>query len=186
MRGEGRGEGRVLTLTDVIDMPAIKPCDLPAHALLAAYARNGAYTDCYCAEVKGTTSCADYVEAFYTTPLFKTERLILKLAVASPSSDAQARQIANGTIDRFAAWTLEARTDQQLLMRDIFGNTRSWFMVEPVDANGAAGTRLYFGSAVTKGAMNRRAFRWLTGFHVLYSKALLSAARRRIGSGCRR
>lgn len=162
-------------------MPAIQRCELPEHALLASYARAGAYADCYCTEIDGAISCADYVEAFYTTPLFKTERIILKLAVSSPSTDAQARQIAEGTIDRFAAWTLEARTDQQLLMCDIFGSTRSWFMVEPLNAGGTAHTRLYFGSAVTKAAMNRRTFRWLTGFHVLYSKALLGAARRRIG-----
>jgi hypothetical protein len=163
-------------------MPAIESRPLPDHALLARYARAGCYTDCFCTEVKGSISCADYVEAFYTTPLFKAERLILTLAVASPSTDTQARQVATGTIDRFAAWQLEARTDQQLLMCDIFGSTRSWFMVEPVTVGGSPRTRLYFGSAVTKTAMNRRTFRWLTGFHVLYSKALLNAARRRIGS----
>lgn len=158
----------------------VKRCDLPDHALLAAHTRNGGYTDCYCTEVQGAISCADYVEAFYTTPLFKTERLILKLAVSSPSTDAQARQIAKGAIDRFAAWTLEARTDQQLLMCDIFGSTRSWFMVEPVTNGDPPRTRLYFGSAVTKSAMSRPSFRWLTGLHVLYSKALLRSARRRV------
>lgn len=169
--------------TDATHMPAIEIRPLPEHSLLTAYAAAGCYTDCYCAEVEGSVSCADFVEAFYTTPLFKTERLILKLAVASPSTDVQARQIAEGTIDRFAAWQLEARTDQQLLMCDIFGSTRSWFMVEPVTGGTSPRTRLYFGSSVTKTAMNRRTFRWLTGFHVLYSKALLTSARRRIGSG---
>ena len=164
-------------------MPAIDTCPLPANALLERYARDGAYTDCYATEVAGTIDCTRYVEAFYTTPLFKTERLILKLAVSAPSTDAQARQVASGDLDRFAAWRVEARAPDQLLMCDMFGSTRSWFMVVPATGSSSARTRLYFGSAVTKTAMNRRMFRWLTGFHVLYSKALLRSARRRIGSG---
>lgn len=161
-------------------MPAIAARPLPANALLARYARDGAYTDCFAAEVAGPIDCARYVEAFYTTPLFKAERVILKFAIAAPSSDTQARQVAGGHLDRFAAWRVEARAPGQLLMCDLFGRTRSWFMVEPVTGSPSARTRLYFGSAVTRTATNRRTFRWLTGLHVLYSKALLSSACRRI------
>jgi hypothetical protein len=157
-------------------MGAIQACPLPERSLLQRYARVQAYTDCYVTDVAGTVSCERFVEAFYTTRLFKLERLILKLALARPSTDAQAAQLAAGALADFAAWRVEARADDQLLMADVFGNTRSWFMVEP----GAARTRLYFGSAVTEQAMRRASFRWLLGFHVAYSKALLHAARRRL------
>lgn len=162
-------------------MLKVQPHPLPERALLSAYAHTGAYTDCYVADVAGTIACARYVEAFYTTPLFKLERMILRLAASRPSTDTQARQAADGSIDEFAAWRVEARAGDQLLMCDMLGNTRSWFMVEPADDG--TRTRLYFGSAVTTAAMSRPLFRRLLGFHVLYSKVLLASARRRIESG---
>ncbi|HTE41110.1 MAG TPA: hypothetical protein VK629_09775, partial [Steroidobacteraceae bacterium] len=79
-----------------------------------------------------------------TTRLFKLERLILKWAVAKPSIDDQARQVAAGDRDDFAAWTVEQRADDQLLMCDLSNRTRSWFMVGSIPG----GTRLHFGSAV--------------------------------------
>ena len=161
-------------------MPPVESHPLPELALLRAYAHAGAYTDCYVADVAGAVAFARYVEAFYTTPLFKLERTILKLAASKPSTDAQARQAADGSIDEFAAWRVEARADDQLLMCDMLGNTRSWFMVEHADDG--TRTRLYFGSAVTTAAMSRPLFRRLLGFHVLYSKALLASARRRVES----
>jgi hypothetical protein len=162
----------------------IESCPLPEGALLGAYARTDAYADCYVADVAGTIACARYIEAFYTTPLFKLERLILGFAVSRPSTDAQARQLADAQIDAFAAWRVEARTHDQLLMCDLFGNTRSWFMAAPIPAEPTR-TRLYFGSAVTETAMRRPLFGKLLGLHVRYSKALLSAARRRIESRSR-
>jgi len=51
--------------------------------------------------------------AFYTTLVFKLERLILKLAVSRPSTDAQAKQLAAGSIDEFSAWHVEARSENQ-------------------------------------------------------------------------
>lgn len=162
-------------------MRPIESCPLPEGALLSAYARADAYTDCYVAEVGGTIGCARYIEAFYTTPLFKLERLILRFAVSKPSTDAQARQLADAQIDTFAAWRVEARTHDQLLMCDLFGNTRSWLMAAPIPGEPMR-TRLYFGSAVTATAMCRPLFGKLLGFHVMYSKALLSSARRRIES----
>jgi hypothetical protein len=108
----------------------IETRSLPRQALLARYAGNGAYTDCFAAELDGSIDCARYVEAFYTTPLFRAERLILRLAIEAPSTDEQAHLLASGAIDRFAAWRVEDRAPDQLLMCDIRGSTRSWFMVE--------------------------------------------------------
>jgi hypothetical protein len=125
--------------------------------------------------------------AFYTTAVFKLERLILKLAVSRPSTDAQAKQLAAGSIDAFAAWDVEARSDNQLLMCDVQRRTRSWLMVVPMEGSSGTPTRLYFGSAVVpvKNARTGKltlgfVFRALLGFHRLYSVVLLSAARSRL------
>lgn len=81
--------------------------------------------DCYCVEVVGVISLPQYVFAFYTTRIFKLERLILKWFVAKPSNDAQAKQLAMGTITTFAAWSVEGRGHDQILLRDFMGSTRS-------------------------------------------------------------
>lgn len=152
----------------------IEKGELPADALLQKYVRSGAYTDCYSTHTPVAVSLADFVSAFYTTWLFKLERFILRVAVSRPSTDAEARQVAAGDIDCFAAWSAEARSDDQLLMCDFQGRTRSWFMV--------AGTRLYFGSAVVPVTVTESKVRFLLGLHRLYSRALLHAARSRLQS----
>jgi hypothetical protein len=152
----------------------IEKCSLPDEALLQSYARAGAYTDCYCTALPHAVALADFVTAFYTNWLFKLERFVLRVAVSRPSTDSEARQLGDGGIDRFAAWTVEARTDEQLLMCDFQGRTRSWFMV--------TGAHLMFGSAVVPVTVTESRFRVLLGFHRLYSRALLHAARSRLQS----
>ena len=166
---------------------------LPEDALLRKYANGGAYTDCYITEIPGPVTHAAYVEAFYTTAVFKLERLILAWFVSRPSSDAQARRLAAGELDSFAAWNVEARSVNQLLMCDFQGRTRSWLMVAPVQGDGPAATRLYFGSAIVP-TVNKATghvglsstFRVLLGFHKVYSRVLLSAATRRLLRAARR
>lgn len=126
--------------------------------------------------------------AFYTTPLFKIERFILKVALAKGATDDQARQLGAGALDTFAAWRVEKRAENQLLLCDIFGRTRSWLMVESISSSAGPSTRLYFGSAVVpkrRPASGRAemgfGFGALLGFHKLYSRALLYSARRRLG-----
>jgi hypothetical protein len=157
---------------------------LPDHALLARYAGNGGYTDCYATDLPGAYSHAEFVAAFYTTWLFKLERAILEWLVARPSTDDEAAELARGGRQAFAAWTVEASAPNQLLLRDFLGNTRSWLMVEPRHDGGV--TRLYFGSAVVPRATRDGrprlgfSFRALLGFHRRYSRALLAAARARL------
>lgn len=168
-------------------MTPIRRCELPQSALLRQYERGGAYADCYATEVEWRVSHAEYVEAFYTTPLFKAERLVLAWLVARPSTDEDAGRLASGTLGSFAAWHVEARGRDQLLLSDFRGRTRSWLMVAPVRKDGSEQTRLYFGSAVAPvaNAKSREpqlgaAFRLLLGVHNAYSRALLSAARFRL------
>ena len=75
-------------------MFGIQSCPLPESAPLARYRLDGAFTDCYAVDIRGAISHARYVAAFYTTAVFKLERLILKWAVSRPSTDAQAEQLA--------------------------------------------------------------------------------------------
>lgn len=163
---------------------SIQTCSLPHDALLASYRDAGAYSDGYCTDIPGEVTLAAYVEAFYTTYVFRLERVILRWAVSRPSTDDQARQVAAGEIDAFAAWRVEARAENQLLMCDMHGRTRSWFMTMP---GVEGGTRLYFGSAVvpaTHSRTGKRSMGWifsaLLGFHKLYSRVLLRAARSRL------
>lgn len=158
-----------------------EPIPLPPQALLQSYARSGAYTDCYALDVDGAVARRDYVRAFYTSPLFKVERFILRWVVRKPSTDTDAALLATDETDHFAAWSVEDRETDQLLLCDYQGRTRSWLMTEPLDG---ARTRLYFGSAVVP--IGRHAngnarmgvgFTLLLGFHRLYSRALLRSAR---------
>ena len=166
-------------------MTSIKPCEVPPRSFLRKYKDNNGYADCYVAEVTGAVSQAAFIEAFYTSGLFKVERTILKHLVSRPSTDAEAKQLANGGTDRFAAWRVEGRSASELLLTDFTGRTRSWLMAAPFD-DGAigVGTRLYFGSAVvahrSRGGENAGmgwVFHALLGFHRLYSRLLLRAAK---------
>jgi hypothetical protein len=166
---------------------------MPEAALLGSYTRSGAFTDCFATEIDGSVSHAQFVRAFYTTWVFRLERVILRWAVARPSTDDEARQVAEGASDSFAAWKVEARGDNQLLMCDFQGRTRSWFMVVPIGTGSGARTRLYFGSAVVprrdpvSGARSLGpVFGALMGFHKLYSHVLLYAARSRLAALRRR
>jgi len=167
---------------------SIQPCALPEAALLRKYLDGGSYADCYVTEVAAPVSHADYVEAFYTTAVFKLERWLLKWLVSRPSTDTEARQLARGSLGSFAAWKVEKRSSNQLLLSDFSGRTRSWLMVAAAD-NGkvSRGTRLYFGSAVVPVVNTRTGkvalgftFRALLGFHKLYSRVLLLSARARL------
>jgi hypothetical protein len=167
-------------------MPTIQACPLPEHALLQQYARGGGYADCFTTEVPRRVSHAEYVEAFYSGSLFKLERTLLAWFASKPSTDAQVKDLASGTLTTFAAWRVEGRSADQLLLCDFRSRTRSWLMVAPL---GEGGTRLYFGSAVvpvmdkTTGERSLGfAFKALLGFHKLYSRALLGAARSRLVS----
>ena len=169
-------------------MSAVRAGELPAGALLDRYRHSGAYTDCFVADMPAPVSQAAFVEAFYTTAVFRAERLVLRWLAAKPSTDAQAGALARGHADVFAAWRVEDRADDQILLCDFQGRTRSWLMSQPLAGPGRSGTRLYFGSAVvpvtdrqTGEARMGAGFRALLGFHKVYSRVLLSAAVSRLG-----
>lgn len=160
--------------------PGVAEHPLPGRALLARYGGEHGYADCYVTTLPRRVTQAEYVAAFYTTRLFKLERWILAVLARRPSTDAQAGELARSERDLFAAWTVEDRTADQLLLADAMGGTRSWLMTEACEGGV---TRLYFGSAVVPrrrgGSAEPRMgflFHALLGFHKLYSRALLGAA----------
>ena len=85
-------------------MPGVRRCELPPDALLRAYLRDGTYTDCYATDLAVPVSHADFVEAFYTTLVFKLERLLLGWFASRPSTDAQAARLS-----RFRPRSVRAR-----------------------------------------------------------------------------
>jgi hypothetical protein len=86
-----------------MQVPHIQLHPLPPQALLTTYATAGAYTDCVVTEIARTVSHAEFVEAFYTGGLSKVERFLLRVFIARTSTDLQARQLAAGELNEFAA-----------------------------------------------------------------------------------
>jgi hypothetical protein len=166
-------------------MSTVTRDSLPADALLVTYEggrhpeRWGRYADCFSVSVDRAVTLPEFVFAFYTSPLFKVERLILRALLGASSTDEQALALATGTENSFAVWRVGDRTATQLLMCDRYERTRSWLSVV---ASGNGSTRLQFGSAVAErsGPQGTRemsfGFGLLLGFHVVYSKLLLRAA----------
>lgn len=169
-------------------MPAVRPCPVPQDSLLHAYQRGAGFADCYVTEVAGAVSLAAFVEAFYTSGLFKFERTLLQHLAAKPATDADASRLGQGQAQRFSAWQVEGRSDCELLLADFTGRTRSWLRALPIESPARAPrTRLYFGSAVVPrrhGGCSQPGMGWsfhtLLGFHRLYSRLLLQAASRRV------
>ena len=163
-------------------MGAIGPCELPSQALLARYGPPKDFVDAYRCELARTVTQAEYVEQFYRSAAFRPERLLLGL-FGHGAGDTDAAALASGERDRFAAWRVEARSDDQLLLCDVTGRTRSWLHCQRL---GEGVTRLYFGSAVVGRAGGDGGprlgwlFHALLPFHRRYSQLLLGSARRRL------
>ena len=155
---------------------------IPKESLLRSYAQvGGHYTDCFGCETRRQVALRQYIYAFYTQPLFRAERLVLRFCARASSSDADVAALANGQVDTFAVWRVVTRTDTELLMQDKSGRTMSWLQV--------AEGQLRFGSVVV--AVPGRGgkptlgpvFQSLSGAHRLYSRALLAGAVRRLEAG---
>ncbi|MFL4470773.1 hypothetical protein ACERZ8_13105 [Tateyamaria armeniaca] len=151
----------------------------PAGSLLAEYAtRDAYYTDCFETHLEGDVPLSAFITAFYTQPLFRAERLVLRVAARAPSTDADVAALAAGEATRFAVWQVEGRKDDEILLKDRSGRTCSWLQVAP-------GT-LRFGSVVVPVAGRGGTltlgpvFHSLLGAHKVYSRALLSGAARKL------
>ncbi len=160
---------------------------IPEAAFLKTYEyKAGCYVDCYYLDVPESVSLPDYVYAFFTSPVFRIERAMLRLFASSQSSDCDVKELATNKGDRLAGWRAMARDDTQMILAVGEGPIRTWFMCGKPEA-AFEGTRLYFGSAVLptkqsdtgKPEMGRM-FRYLLGFHKIYSRVLLRSAKRKL------
>jgi hypothetical protein len=149
--------------------------------LTAEAAKDGHYSDCFALDVDGAVTLEAFITAFYSTWLFRAERLVLRVAAKAPSTDQELADLARGAATRFAAWTVEARDDAQILLNA--GRTKSCLMVVPTGGK----TQLLFGSVVVpepaKGNTPARlgpVFDTLLGAHKVYSRLLLGAAARKL------
>ncbi|MFT7221584.1 MAG: hypothetical protein ACI8Z1_003206 [Candidatus Azotimanducaceae bacterium] len=160
-------------------------CAIPENCLLQPYVNQAhGFTDCYSCTVDDDVSLPQFVSAFYNSWAFRGERLLLGLHSNYKSNAESVQALAFENATRFSAWHVEARTADQLLMRDSSGATRSWLKVEPTQT----ATRLLFGSAVVQRKDDRgearppaALFHALMPFHRFYSKALLGSAATSLG-----
>jgi hypothetical protein len=143
-----------------------------------------AYVDCYQIELKASTRLRDYIEAFYSSPVFKLERGILALVARKSASDQDANALATNDTRQFSIWRFEDRNLSEILLST--GRTRSWLMVVPSEEPGGPGRILLFGSAAFPDPNHNSGmglpFHALLGFHKLYSKALLASAASRLAT----
>jgi hypothetical protein len=149
---------------------------VPKDALLHRYVgQAGTYTDCFEVMHPLSVTHADFIEAFYTTWLFRLERVVLSIVLRRRVRDADVAALAQGTSDSFAVWTVEARDAGQILLRDSSGYTGSYLAVAGKEGGT---TRLIFGSVLAPEGGGDLPFtvRAMIPLHVFYSKMLLRTA----------
>lgn len=157
-----------------------RPAPVLDSSFLGAYARAGAFTDCYEAAVPASVDLPLFIQAFYTTRLFKLERWLLAKVLHMASTDGQALDLAHARTHRFSAWKVECRSGDEILLDA--GQTRSWLSARTLSISPPR-SALSFGSAVVPrhpGGKFGWVFHVLLGFHRLYSRLLLAAAAKRV------
>ncbi|MEL6530653.1 MAG: hypothetical protein AAFQ27_11875 [Pseudomonadota bacterium] len=147
-------------------MAEIESIPVPPDSLLAQFGAPSAYRDCFRCEVPETVSLTQFIERFYCSTAFRPERIVLGL-IGKGASNADAAAVARGTTDRFAAWTVVERHEDQILLQDFRQSTASWLAVQPHEAS----TTLLFGSWV--GEPEGAIVKALMPFHQWYSRVLL-------------
>ena len=163
-------------------MAQVIATNLPKSAFLNAYEeRAGVYTDCFQTQLPKGITLERYINAFFNTWLFRIERAILSFAAKKPASDADIARLADGTSNTMAAWQVERRDADQILLEVPQTPIRTWLM----RGDDGDATQLYFGSAILPEAVDRKGnpkmpflFKALLGFHKLYARALLYSAKR--------
>lgn len=156
-----------------------RACTVPRDAQLQRYAqRDDCYTDCFEVMHPMEADLSAFIDAFYTTWLFRLERAVLTLTLRRRIRDADVVALGAGA-DTFAAWRVEDRAEGQILLCDLSGHTRSWLAVAPKEGGT---TRLLFGSAVVprEGQALSGVVRAMIPAHRFYSRMLLRMAEWRL------
>ncbi len=89
-------------------MTKIYAIPVPDGSLLAEFDPPEAYRDCYVRRESGSVSLEQFIERFYCSWAFRPERIALGLIGRGASSE-EARKLARGEVDSFAAWMVIER-----------------------------------------------------------------------------
>lgn len=169
-------------------MSRITAPPLPDDSLLARHRGPECYRDAFRVEVPGDVSLAELITVFFGSGAFLPERTALRL-IGRGAGRAEIAELADGRAKRFAAWELEAREENELLMHDFLDKTCCWLAVSPggeapdlaggLPRPGAGRTYLWFGTGVRdfEGPIISR----LREAHRWYARWLLAGAARRLG-----
>jgi len=178
---------------------SVAPTPIPPGSLLADFGAQDAYRDCFAREVAEVVTLPQLIERFYCSWAFRPERILLGLIKRGASSE-DARRLARGEIDEFAAWKVvnrrysdnglvaehgatEASLSERTRTPALEAGTHKNEEILLRDFRGATaswlsveplpsgGTRLLFGSWV--GQPDRGLVKALMPFHRFYSKVLL-------------
>ncbi|NVE95130.1 hypothetical protein [Altererythrobacter lutimaris] len=157
-------------------MGKVRACELPEGSLLAGFGGADDYRDCFCREVPGEVSLEQYIERFYSSAVFRPERVVLGL-IGRGASAEDIRALASGESDQIAVWKVVERKPDEILLLSRDTNTASWLAVS--SSSEAVGqtknkTKLLFGSWV--GGINESRWRVMLAPHVWYSRLLLESA----------
>lgn len=164
----------------IMSMPTVQSRLLPPESLLACHAQTGDYTDCFTCDVARAVSLEQLIEAFYNSAAFRPERWALHL-IGKGAGGADVDALAKGTTTHFAAWSVVARSADEIVLQDFQHRTSSWLMVAPLvrEAPGIPpSTRLHFGSRVRR--PDSLTVRVLMPVHRFYARALLKSAAKRL------
>jgi hypothetical protein len=168
-------------------MTQVTASELPPESLLARLRGPECYRDAFRASVAGDVSLGELITAFFSSRVFLTERMALHL-IGRGAGHRDIAALAAGRTERFAAWEVEAREENELLMHDFLDKTCCWLAVSsrredaaldaplPVPETGRA--YIWFGTAVREfeGPIVSR----LRDAHRWYARLLLEAAARRL------
>ncbi len=131
-------------------MFSVKSCPIPDNVYLARYQEQSrSYTDCFSVDISRRVSLSEFISVFFNTFLFRMERRVL--SVFSSSTHQDVVDLATGSSDSLALWSVEARDDDQLLLSFGKGDVHTWLMVLP-GVDGADSSRLYFGTGLHFGS----------------------------------
>lgn len=135
--------------------------------------------DCFRLDVPGHVPIERFAHAFFTSWLFKLERLVLPVA----TTDDLAKDFAYSRVNEFAIWTAKERTDSELLAvwaeQHSPASGATWMrVVHGKDDEGKPKTCLEFGSAIAPGDMpyQKAVMAVAVPLHLAYSGLLLGAA----------
>ncbi len=161
-------------------MTHVEKTAIPLDSFMSAYKQiDGCSADAFRGYLEFPVTLEALITAFFGSPIFTLERLLLKSIGQANTSRSDITGLAAGTQEKFAAWKVEDRNESEVILKVGSSPIRSWLMARP---DGDGKTAIYFGSAVLPQTTNRNSkpqvgssFRFFMGVHNFYSCLLLKS-----------